>query len=514
MDNPQRKIAAPIDLARHMATALREYGIFALDANGSIATWSLGAETITGFRAEDVLGLPVSRLWRRSGGEDGGGAHDEIDLADLLSRAVARGAAIREGWSLRRDGEVYRAHESYSVVSGAGRSGVEGFAVILRDDTARWREAEALRLSAVRFAGILEIASEAVVSVDESQRITFFNRGAEAVFGYASEEVLGEPLAMLIPPWARPAHGRWIREFGASGVAARHMGDRGEISGRRKSGEVFPAEASISTLVVGDTRVYTAVIRDISRRRRIEDAANANALELARSNAELEQFAYVASHDLQEPLRMVASYTRLLARRYQGRLDADADEFIGYAVDGVNRMQELISDLLAYSRAGSRRREPEDVAMDDVLGPVLQSLGPAIEDAGATVVSEPLPVVRGDPGQFAQLFQNLIANAIKFRGEKAPRVEISARRDGDEWVFSVADNGIGISSEFSERIFVIFQRLHSRAEYPGTGIGLSICRKIVERHGGRIWVGSESGEGTTFRFTLPAALNARREEES
>lgn len=211
---------------------------------------------------------------------------------------------------------------------------------------------------------------------------------------------------------------------------------------------------------------------------------------------------------------MVASYTRLLARRYQGRLDADADEFIGYAVDGVNRMQELINDLLAYSRAGSRRREPEDVAMDDVLGPVLQSLGPAIEEAGATVVSEPLPVVRGDPGQFAQLFQNLIANAIKFRGEKAPRVEISARRDGDEWVFSVADNGIGISSEFTERIFVIFQRLHSRAEYPGTGIGLSICRKIVERHGGRIWVGSESGEGTTFRFTLPAAQDARREEES
>lgn len=201
---------------------------------------------------------------------------------------------------------------------------------------------------------------------------------------------------------------------------------------------------------------------------------------------------------------MVASYTRLLARRYQGQLDEDANEFIGYAVDGVNRMQELINDLLAYSRAGSRRREPADVSMDEVLARVLQGLGPAIEEAGAIVVSEPLPEVHGDSGQLAQLLQNLVANAIKFRGDKAPRVEISARREGDEWVFSVSDNGIGIAPEFSERIFVIFQRLHSRAEYPGTGIGLSICRKIVERHGGRIWVGSEPGEGTTFRFTLPA----------
>lgn len=485
---------AGADLADHLVAGLLEYGILALDPDGAIASWSRGAEVITGYAAAEVIGRPFSEFWRA----------EEGDLAAVLERAVTAGAARREGWSVRRDGQEYRADESYSVISGPGGERVRGFAVILRDDTERWRETEALRLSQVTFAGILEIATEAVISVDESQRVTFFNHGAEAIFGYAASEVLGKSMGMLIPPGPRAAHSRHVREFGESGVAARRMGERGEITGLRKSGEIFPAEASISSLKVGGTRVYTAVIRDVSERRRIEEAVRANSLELARSNAELEQFAYVASHDLQEPLRMVASYTRLLARRYQGQLDEDANEFIGYAVDGVNRMQELINDLLAYSRAGSRRREPADVSMDEVLARVLQGLGPAIEEAGATVVSEPLPEVHGDSGQLAQLLQNLVANAIKFRGDKAPRVEISARREGDEWVFSVSDNGIGIAPEFSERIFVIFQRLHSRAEYPGTGIGLSICRKIVERHGGRIWVGSEPGEGTTFRFTLPA----------
>ncbi|MDR0786327.1 MAG: PAS domain S-box protein [Gemmatimonadota bacterium] len=478
----------------HLIEGLREYGIFLLDADGVVLSWNAGAEVITGYPPAEVVGRPVSVLWK---------SVEEGELVGVLEQARTMGSARREGWLMRRGGEEYHADETFSVISPEADGGEGAFVVVLRDETERWREAEALRLSRVTFAGILEIASEAVVSVNESQRITFFNHGAEAMFGYAPDEVLGEPLAMLIPAAVRDAHGQRVRDFGDSGVTARHMGDRGEITGMRKSGESFPAEASISSLVVGDTRVYTAVMRDVSERRRIEDAVKANSLELARSNAELEQFAYVASHDLQEPLRMVASYTRLLARRYEGRLDADADEFIGYAVDGVNRMQELINDLLAYSRAGSRRREPADVPMDEVLARALKDLGPAIEEAGATVASSPLPVVWGDAGQLAQLLRNLIANAIKFRGKKAPCVEISARRDGDDWVFSVSDNGIGIAPEFSERIFVIFQRLHSRAEYPGTGIGLSICRKIVERHGGRIWVASEPGEGARFCFSLP-----------
>ncbi|HEU0298397.1 MAG TPA: ATP-binding protein, partial [Longimicrobium sp.] len=255
---------------------------------------------------------------------------------------------------------------------------------------------------------------------------------------------------------------------------------------------------------LGGSRIYTAVLRDVTDRFRAEEALEQQAQELARSNAELEQFAYVASHDLQEPLRMVASYTQLLARRYGDRLDDDAREFIGYAVDGVRRMQSLISDLLAYSRVGSRSGAPEAVDLDAVMERTTDVLRGTIEDAGAEVTHDPLPTVAADPVQMGQVLQNLVGPALKFRGDVPPRVHVGARRAGGEWVISVRDNGVGIAPEYAQRIFVIFQRLHTRAEYEGTGIGLAICKKIVERHGGRIWVQSTPGEGSTFHFTLPA----------
>ncbi|ULA58301.1 MAG: Putative Sensor histidine kinase with MCP region [Nitrospira sp.] len=225
--------------------------------------------------------------------------------------------------------------------------------------------------------------------------------------------------------------------------------------------------------------------------------------ELGRSNADLQQFAYVASHDLQEPLRMVSSYTQLLARRYRGKLDADADEFIAYAVDGATRMQKLIQDLLAYSRVSTGSQPFESTPMGAVLSYAMDNLLSAIKDSQAVVTHDRLPTVRGDAKQLAQVFQNLLSNAIKFHGEGPPRIHISARRKEDEWLFSVRDEGIGIDPQFAGRIFVIFQRLHTRAEYPGTGIGLAICKKIVERHGGRMWVESESGKGATFWFSIP-----------
>jgi signal transduction histidine kinase len=247
----------------------------------------------------------------------------------------------------------------------------------------------------------------------------------------------------------------------------------------------------------------TGVVHDITERKRVEAVLAQHMKELARSNAELEQFAYVASHDLQEPLRMVASYTQLLARRYRGRLDADADEFVGYAVDGANRMQSLIEDLLSFSRVGTRGRPFDRVEGEAILDQALTQLRLTIDERGAGVTHDPLPSVVGDASQLTQLLQNLIGNAIKFHGQESPRVHVAAQPHDQDWLFSVRDNGIGIDPQFRERIFVIFQRLHSRSEYPGTGIGLAICKKIVERHGGRIWVESEPGRGAVFFFTLP-----------
>jgi signal transduction histidine kinase len=241
-------------------------------------------------------------------------------------------------------------------------------------------------------------------------------------------------------------------------------------------------------------------------RRRAEESLRLHAQELTRSNEELQQFAYVASHDLQEPLRMVASYTQLLARRYRGKLDADADEFIGYAVDGVNRMQRLIQDLLTYSRVGTRGREPSPCEAGQALQRAVDNLRTMIQETQGEVKAGPLPRVRADESQLIQLFQNLVSNALKFHGKEPPRVEVAAEPQGpDFWRFTVKDNGLGIDPQYFDRIFIIFQRLHGREEYPGTGIGLAICKKIVERHGGRIGLESQPGGGSTFWFTLPAA---------
>ncbi len=226
---------------------------------------------------------------------------------------------------------------------------------------------------------------------------------------------------------------------------------------------------------------------------------------LEQSNKELEQFAYVASHDLQEPLRMVSSYTQLLEKRYKDQLDDDARDFIRFAVDGANRMQRLIQDLLTYSRITTRGKEPEPISSHSILGHALANLSETIRETGAIVTNDNLPFVMGDQSQLVMLFQNLISNGIKFNGEESPRVHISVRGQGDMAEFGVRDNGIGMNSEYLDRIFVIFKRLHTRSEYPGTGIGLAVCKRIVERLGGRIWVESEPGEGSTFYFTLPLA---------
>jgi PAS domain S-box-containing protein len=361
-----------------------------------------------------------------------------------------------------------------------------------------------------RFRGLLEAAPDCVVIVDARGTIQMVNRQTEVLFGYPREELLGQPVEMLMPDRFRGRHYSH-RENYAHDPRTRPMGVGLELFGRRKDGSEFPVEISLSPMSTEDESVVISIVRDVTPRKETEQRLRAAAMDLARSNAELEQFAYVASHDLQEPLRMVASYTQLLGRRYRGRLDPDADEFIGFAVDGARRMQDLINDLLAYSRVGTRALQVEEIDTGELVDQVIGDLAAAMADAGASVTRDELPRVRADGTQLRQLFQNLIANGIKFsRPDTPPQVHVSARRDHDAWTFFIRDNGIGIEAQYLDRIFVLFQRLHSRGEYPGTGIGLAICKKIVERHGGHIDVESQPRVGTTFSFTIPAQEGERR----
>jgi len=354
-----------------------------------------------------------------------------------------------------------------------------------------------------RYRGLLEAAPDAIVVVNPAGKIVLFNVQAEKQFGYIRDELVGQEVTNIIPEGFAE---RLIADGNrsASEALTQQIGAGIELSGRRKDGTEFPIEIMLSPLESTDGVLVTAAIRDITERRRSEEHLVKTVWELKRSNDELQQFAYVSSHDLQEPLRMVSSYTQLLAKRYKGRLDSDADEFIAFAVDGCNRMQGLIQDLLAYSRAGTSERELRKVPSENALRKALTNLRIMIKQSGAVVTHDALPTVRADETQLTQVFQNLVGNAIKYRRAEDPRVHVSAARNGgNEWTFSVGDNGLGIDPQYFERIFVLFQRLHGRDEFEGTGIGLAICKKIVERQGGRIWVESQPEKGSTFYFALP-----------
>jgi PAS domain S-box-containing protein len=336
-----------------------------------------------------------------------------------------------------------------------------------------------------------------MIVVDRGRRIALVTQGADRLFGYRREELIGLEIEVLIPERFRAQHPSQAATF-LQEPRARAMGVGRELFGRRKDGSEVAVEIGLNSIETPGGLFTLASIADIAACRHGEE-------ELRRSSEDLEQFAYIASHDLQEPLRMVASYTELLAQRYQGKLDERADKYIYYAVDGAKRMQGLLAALLAYSRVGSQGKPLAPVSAEVVVKGVVQMLGGQIRRAGASVRVGPLPTVQADEGQLAQLFQNLIGNALKFRGEAQPVVEISATPLNDRWQFAVKDNGIGIESQHMARIFGIFQRLHERDKYEGSGVGLAIAKRILQRHGGQIWLESEPQIGSTFFFTLEAA---------
>ncbi|MDQ1261275.1 MAG: Histidine kinase [Euryarchaeota archaeon] len=381
---------------------------------------------------------------------------------------------------------------------------------ILRKEYERRKESEE------QLAHIIDFLPDATFVIDCAGKVIAWNRAIEEMTGAAKDEVIGKKgFAHAIPFYgnARPILIDLI------------FMDRKDIEKEYdfvlRKGDQLMAEVFVPLLYKGRGAYLWGIaapiydskgnmvgaiesIRDITERKQIEEALLKTSEDLARSNADLVQFAYVASHDLQEPLRTITSFVQLLQKRYHGKIDPDADEFIDFIVGGTKRMQQLIDDLLTYSRVNTRRGSLSHMKIEGVLQKAMQNLRYVLEEFKGTVIYEEMPSIVADEPQMTQLFQNLIGNALKFHGEEAPRVKISAVRKGNDWVFSVKDNGIGIDPQYKDRIFEIFQRLHTREEYSGTGIGLAIAKKIVERHGGRIWVDSEPGKGAIFSFSVPA----------
>jgi two-component system CheB/CheR fusion protein len=469
----------------------------AMDAIVSIGTdqrillFNAAAERMFGHRADEVVGRPMGVLIPPDQRE----VHEQDVREFAATGATARQmGALGELVGLRANGEQFPIEASISQIEVAGS---KVLTVILRDISARKVAEETL----ARLAAIVESSNEAIISKNLEGIILTWNAGAERMLGYRAEEAVGQPITIILPPDRANEEDKVLQRQRRGEQVANLETVRVAKDGRR-----INVVMSSSPLMDPQGRVIGAskIIHDISDRKRAEESLARAAEDLERSNEDLAQFANIASHDLQEPLRMVSGFLKMLETRYKPQLDDKAGEYIGFAVEGATRMSHLISDLLEYSRVERRGQKFQPADARKALGAALANLQRSIKNAGATVTQDDLPTVQADPTQLMQLFQNLVGNAIKYRSQDRPcQVHVGVQKKDDQWVFSVRDNGIGIAPEQFDRIFVIFQRLHTRDKYPGTGIGLAICKKIVERHAGKIWVESKLGEGTTFYFTLP-----------
>jgi PAS domain S-box-containing protein len=454
----------------------------------------------------EILGYPEEELLQLTGRQI---SHPEdLDIINEQRPRLYAGEidSVRvEKRYLRKDGSAVWVRFTMTVERDA--EGRPLYEIAVYDDITAQLDAQVrLSDSEARFRQTFELAASGICHVVDG-RFVRVNRSFCEIMGYSEKQLLGKTVKELSHPEDRDVTD-----------AERARIHRGEIESARfekryvrADGGVIWCKIAVALVrdVFGMPQYEVAVFDDITERKRAEAALRDAHEELKRSNAELEQFAYVASHDLQEPLRMVASYTQLLSRRYDARLDHDAREFMAYIVDGATRMKQLIEDLLAYSRVGTKGGEFKPVSSEAALRRALFNLRAGIEEAGAVVTHDAMPTLPADEVQLGQLLQNLIGNALKFRSASVPRIHVGVSQKEQEWQFEVRDNGIGIEPQYYERIFMVFQRLHNKGEYSGTGIGLAICKKVVERHGGRIWVESRPGQGSSFYFTLPKGKGDR-----
>jgi PAS domain S-box-containing protein len=448
---------------------------------------------------------------------------DGFQTAELIrSRKRSRHTPILFLTGYKNDEHLFRGYDLGAVdflfkpiVPEILRSKVEVFVELSRNASLLRRQAEVLGKAELKFRSLLEVAPDAMIISAEDGMISLVNSQAEALFECRREELIGQNVRLLVPDWN-------CQPTSFDDTTAILPRSPIELRGRRKNGGQFPVEISLSPLQTEEGLLLMSAIRDITQRKRADEAIRELNLtleqrvtertqELLRSNEalrqsndDLNQFAYAASHDLQEPLRMVSLYSQMLQRRYGRQLDQEADEFIGYIVGGAKRMELLLKDLLTYSQAGSSSEGPaHPVDCAAAIRKVVLNLQASLEQSQASVTWDALPTVCAHEIRIVQLLQNLVGNAVKYRSADPPRIHVAAERREADWLFSVHDNGIGIAPEYAQEIFGIFRRLHGQ-DYPGTGIGLAICQRIVERYSGRIWVESSLGQGARFYFTIPS----------
>ncbi|MCX7670069.1 MAG: PAS domain S-box protein [Anaerolineae bacterium] len=480
---------------------------FTYDRNGVIQDWNHACEVLYGWTAEQAIGKSMFDLFV----QEKNVALTQRNLAAVFQGQMIEGAEFEDR---RADGSVCTVlANEYPLWNSEGQ--IEAGICVELDITERKRMEEALRQEKDRAQRYLDTAAVMMLALDVEGKITLVNKKTCEVLGYRAEELIGADwFATCLPVADQQATRHYFMELLSSHAAIPTYHENPVMT---RTGEERWI-AWHNTVLTDESGRIVGILssgEDITERRRMEDQLRATLVALQRANADLERFSYVAAHDLQEPLRMVASYAQLLGMRYRGKLDADADDFIDYMVEGASRMQQLLFDLMEYARAGLMEPQLRPTDADLVLRTALRNLELAIVERGALIESEPLPLVWADPGQLTHVFEHLISNAIKFCENRPPHVRISARPAPPNgassapgtrfWEFAVQDNGIGIEPQYYERIFVAFQRLHGRQRYAGSGLGLSLCKRIIERHGGRMWVASTPGQGSTFYFTLPAA---------
>ena len=459
---------------------------------------------------------------------------DGFQTAELIrSRKRSRNTPILFLTGYKSDEHLFRGYDLGAVdflfkpiVPEILRSKVGVFVELSRNTALLKRQAEVLSKAEQKFRSLLEAAPDAMIISSEDGRISLVNSQVEVMFGFRREELIGRSIRNLVPDWKASAPLPFDSQVlsASSGPSAPK-----EFWASRKNQQRFPVEISLSPLQTVEGLLLTSAIRDITERKKADEAIRelntkleervvertrelvASNEALRQSNDDLNQFAYAASHDLQEPLRMVALYSQMLQRKYEGQIDTDADQYISFIVGGAKRMEMLLKDLLTYSQTGAPSEgPPQPVDCKIVMQKVLLNLQAAVEQNGANVAWESLPMVQAHEVRLVQLFQNIIGNAIKYRSQEQPTVRVTAERREADWLFAIEDNGIGIEPEYAHQIFGIFKRLHGQS-YPGTGIGLAICQRIVERYGGRIWVDSKPGQGARFFFTLPPAASQTEE---